>query len=234
MAARGHCFHFTNTVVRFSQGFLPEFGAATIHRSQASPQAGLGEQGPRARWPSAQHGWPPTRRPGSNIRRTQGIEMKTSKILAAAALSLLAAAGAQAETYDGVHALTSQRARAKSTSEAVRGRAQCQPVRRRRFVAARHRCCSLRPRAHRPGRSRGRGTRPAAQAWTARPSSTAVISAAIHERQPGDPPPATPATASLAVSSRGRSPLRQSVLRKAAPAGAVFGAAAPQRPLRAR
>ncbi|RYF33123.1 MAG: alpha/beta hydrolase, partial [Comamonadaceae bacterium] len=29
--------------------------------------------------------------------------MKTSKIIAAAALSLLAAAGAHAETYEGVH-----------------------------------------------------------------------------------------------------------------------------------
>ena len=45
--------------------------------------------------------------------------MKSSKILAAAALSILAAAGAQAETYDGVHALTSQRARAEVAAEAV-------------------------------------------------------------------------------------------------------------------
>ncbi len=30
--------------------------------------------------------------------------MKTSKIIAAAALTILAAAGAQAETYEGVHA----------------------------------------------------------------------------------------------------------------------------------
>jgi predicted secreted protein len=45
--------------------------------------------------------------------------MKTSKILAAAALSILAAAGAQAETYEGVQALTSQRARAEVTGEAV-------------------------------------------------------------------------------------------------------------------
>ena len=45
--------------------------------------------------------------------------MKTSKIIAAAALAILAAAGAQAETYDGVHALTSQRARAEVSSEAV-------------------------------------------------------------------------------------------------------------------
>lgn len=45
--------------------------------------------------------------------------MKTSKLLAAAALSILAAAGAQAESYDGVHALTSQRARAEVSTEAV-------------------------------------------------------------------------------------------------------------------
>ncbi len=44
--------------------------------------------------------------------------MKTSKIIAAAALTLLAAAGAQAETYDGVHQLTSGRARADVAAEA--------------------------------------------------------------------------------------------------------------------
>ena len=38
--------------------------------------------------------------------------MKTSNILAAAALSLLAAAGAHAETYDGVQPLTSGYSRA--------------------------------------------------------------------------------------------------------------------------
>ena len=45
--------------------------------------------------------------------------MKPSKMLAAAALSMLAAAGAQAETYDGVHPLTSQRTRAEVVAEAV-------------------------------------------------------------------------------------------------------------------
>ncbi|GAC1390528.1 MAG: hypothetical protein NVSMB34_04170 [Variovorax sp.] len=44
--------------------------------------------------------------------------MKTSQIIAAA-LSILAAAGAQAETYDGVHALTNQRSRAEVGAEAV-------------------------------------------------------------------------------------------------------------------
>ncbi len=45
--------------------------------------------------------------------------MKTSKIIAAAALSLLAAAGAHAETYEGVHPLTNQRARAEVIAEAA-------------------------------------------------------------------------------------------------------------------
>lgn len=39
--------------------------------------------------------------------------MKTSKFIAAAALSILAAAGAQAETYEGVHALVSANSRAE-------------------------------------------------------------------------------------------------------------------------
>jgi hypothetical protein len=47
------------------------------------------------------------------------IEMKTSKILAAAALSLLAAAGAQAETYEGVHPLVSSASREDVRAEAV-------------------------------------------------------------------------------------------------------------------
>ncbi|NDZ15980.1 helicase SNF2 [Variovorax sp. WS11] len=45
--------------------------------------------------------------------------MKTSKIIAAAALSLLAAAGAQAETYEGVHAPVSANARADVRAQAV-------------------------------------------------------------------------------------------------------------------
>jgi len=45
--------------------------------------------------------------------------MKTSKIISAAALALLAAAGAaHAEEYDGVHALTTQRTRAEVQAEA--------------------------------------------------------------------------------------------------------------------
>jgi len=47
------------------------------------------------------------------------IEMKTSKIIAAAALSILAAAGAQAETYDGVHSLVSANSRAEVNAQAV-------------------------------------------------------------------------------------------------------------------
>lgn len=45
--------------------------------------------------------------------------MKTSKIVAAAALTLLAAVGAQAETYDGVHALTNGNTRAEVAPGAV-------------------------------------------------------------------------------------------------------------------
>ncbi|MDB5731226.1 MAG: alpha/beta fold family hydrolase, partial [Variovorax sp.] len=45
--------------------------------------------------------------------------MKTSKIIAAALLSILAAASAQAETYDGAHALTTQRSRAEVDASAV-------------------------------------------------------------------------------------------------------------------
>jgi hypothetical protein len=46
-------------------------------------------------------------------------EMKTSNILAAAALSLLAAAGAHAETYEGVQPLTSGYSRADVAPQAV-------------------------------------------------------------------------------------------------------------------
>lgn len=45
--------------------------------------------------------------------------MNTSKIIAAAALSILAAAGAQAETYEGVHAPVSANSRAAVNAEAV-------------------------------------------------------------------------------------------------------------------
>jgi len=45
--------------------------------------------------------------------------MKTSHILAAAALSILAAAGAQAETYTGVHAAVSAKSRNEVNAEAV-------------------------------------------------------------------------------------------------------------------
>jgi hypothetical protein len=47
------------------------------------------------------------------------IEMKTSNILAAAALSLLAAAGAHAETYEGVQPLTSGYSRADVAPQAA-------------------------------------------------------------------------------------------------------------------
>jgi hypothetical protein len=45
--------------------------------------------------------------------------MKTSKIIAAAALSLLAAAGAQAETYQGVQAPVSAASRAEVNAQAA-------------------------------------------------------------------------------------------------------------------
>jgi hypothetical protein len=45
--------------------------------------------------------------------------MKTSKVITAAALSLLAAVGAQAETYQGVHAPVSANQRADVRAEAV-------------------------------------------------------------------------------------------------------------------
>jgi hypothetical protein len=44
--------------------------------------------------------------------------MNTSNVIAVAALTILAAAGAQAETYDGVHALTSSASRAEVSSQA--------------------------------------------------------------------------------------------------------------------
>ena len=49
--------------------------------------------------------------------------MKTSQIIAAAALSLLAAAGAQAETYEGVQKPVSGLSRADVEAEAVRAAA---------------------------------------------------------------------------------------------------------------
>ena len=45
--------------------------------------------------------------------------MKTAQIIAAAALTLLAAVGAQAETYDGVQQVVSVKSRAAVDSEAV-------------------------------------------------------------------------------------------------------------------
>jgi hypothetical protein len=47
------------------------------------------------------------------------IEMKTSKLIAAAALSVLAAASAQAETYEGVHPLAAANNRADVQAQAV-------------------------------------------------------------------------------------------------------------------
>ena len=49
--------------------------------------------------------------------------MKTSHILAAAALTLLAATGAQAESYDGVNTAVSTKSRDEVNAEAVRAAA---------------------------------------------------------------------------------------------------------------
>lgn len=51
----------------------------------------------------------------------------TSKLLVAAALSALAAVGAQAETYDGVHALTSGASRAEVQAQAVQAAHSANP-----------------------------------------------------------------------------------------------------------
>lgn len=45
--------------------------------------------------------------------------MNASKLIAAAALSLVAVAGAHAETYEGVHALTSSASRSEVAGQAV-------------------------------------------------------------------------------------------------------------------
>jgi len=45
--------------------------------------------------------------------------MKTSNLIAAASLSILAAAGAQAETYEGVHAPVSANSRAEVQAQGV-------------------------------------------------------------------------------------------------------------------
>jgi hypothetical protein len=62
------------------------------------------------------------REPGTaNLNaESKGNAMKTSRLLAAAALSLIAAAGAHAENYDGVQAPVSAMSRADVEAEAVR------------------------------------------------------------------------------------------------------------------
>jgi hypothetical protein len=45
--------------------------------------------------------------------------MKTSRLVAAAALSFIAAIGAHAETYDGVHPMTTENNRADVNAQAV-------------------------------------------------------------------------------------------------------------------
>ncbi|VTU17153.1 alpha/beta hydrolase [Variovorax sp. PBL-E5] len=53
--------------------------------------------------------------------------MNTSKIIAAAALSILAAAGAQAETYEGVHAPVSANNRANVSAQATQAAHSANP-----------------------------------------------------------------------------------------------------------
>jgi hypothetical protein len=55
-----------------------------------------------------------------DLRRIKGTDMKTSQILAIAALSVLAAVGAQAETYQGVETNVSTKSRDEVNAEAVR------------------------------------------------------------------------------------------------------------------
>ena len=68
----------------------------------------------------------------------QELIMKTSNIIAAAAVALFAAAGAQAETYEGVQPRVEPTAAPKSNAQAVVA-AQRQPVRRRRVLARQRR-----------------------------------------------------------------------------------------------
>ncbi len=69
---------------------------------------------------AAPKGTVPTQDRFEIIQLLKEIEMKTSKILAAAALSLLAVAGvAQAETYDGVLTVNSTLSRSEVASQGV-------------------------------------------------------------------------------------------------------------------
>ena len=79
--------------------------------------------------------------------------MKASNLIAAAALSLLAVAGAQAETYDGVHAPTSSASRSEVAGQAA--------------VAAR------------AGNVYGEGASAGAQPFTSTASRTAVHAEAV-------------------------------------------------------
>jgi len=98
--------------------------------------------------------------------------MKTSHILAAAAISILAAAGAQAETYDGVQASVSAKSRDEVNAEAVRAAAAVDQNIRAVRVA---RSASLRRPtrllfAHKPSRPRTPWTR----TWFPARSTTAA------------------------------------------------------------
>jgi hypothetical protein len=99
------------------QGFYLGFGRK-LHPTE-QPFTVLDEQGTERGGRPRRDGAPPKTGSKSSSKPLKEIEMKTSKIIAAAALSLLAAAGAQAETYEGVHPLVSSASRADVRTEAV-------------------------------------------------------------------------------------------------------------------
>jgi hypothetical protein len=86
-----------NTAVLFAQGFPLDIGAQFF--PWTSPSADPGNQ---------------------NRNQLKEIQMTASKLLSAISIALLAAAGAaHAESYDGVHQLTSAVSRADVASQAV-------------------------------------------------------------------------------------------------------------------
>ncbi len=79
------------------------------------------------------------REPDQLRRTTKELEMKTSRILAAAALSLLAAAGAHAEDYQGVHAGVSAKSRDEVQRRSRPHRSRSEPERGARLARRRNR-----------------------------------------------------------------------------------------------
>jgi hypothetical protein len=110
-----------NAAVPFAAGFYLLIGSQFI--SQTSPQANLDEQAPSEVAAPRRDGDPPkTGSKPSRMQRTElkEIQMTASKLLSAISIALLAAAGAaHAESYDGVHQLTSSTSRADVASQAV-------------------------------------------------------------------------------------------------------------------